>query len=114
MFLPGALRRGRRARAVRTDVLDIPPLGEADTPPQNSYVYAADGTELAELTFEENRVPVALDEIPQVAIDAVLATEDADFYEHEGVNHLAIVRAALTNFRPAASSRARRPSPSST
>ena len=99
MFLPGALAVDQLLATVRSDVLDIPPLGEADTPPQNSYVYADDGTELAELTFEENRVPVALDEVPQVAIDAVLATEDASFYEHEGVNHLAIVRAALTNFR---------------
>ncbi len=99
MFLPGALAADRLLAAVRSDVLDVPPLGEADTPPQNSYVYASDGTELAELTFEENRVPVALDDVPQVAIDAVLATEDAAFFEHEGVNHLAIARAAMTNFR---------------
>ncbi len=99
MVLPGALAADRLMATVRDEVLDIPPLGEADTPPQNSYVYAADGTELAELTFEENRVPLSLDEIPQVAIDAVLATEDANFYEHQGVNHLAIARAALTNFR---------------
>ncbi len=99
LFLPGAMAVDRLLATVRSDVLDVPPLGEADTPPQNSYVYAADGTELAELTFEENRVPVELDDIPQVAIDAVLATEDAAFFEHEGVNHLAIVRAAMTNFR---------------
>lgn len=99
MFLPGALAVDQVLATVRSDVLDIPPLGEADTPPQNSYVYAEDGTELAELTFEENRVPVELEDISQVAIDAVLATEDAAFYEHEGINHLAIVRAALTNFR---------------
>ncbi len=99
MFLPGALAIDRLLAVVRTDVLDVPPLGEADTPPQNSYVYASDGTELAELTFEENRVPVDLEEIPEVAIDAVLATEDASFFEHQGVNHLAIARAALTNFR---------------
>jgi penicillin-binding protein 1A len=99
LFLPAGLVVNDVMAAVRSDILDVPPLGEADTPPQNSYVYAADGTELAELTFEENRVPVALEDIPQVTIDAVLATEDATFYEHEGVNHLAIVRAALANFR---------------
>ena len=99
MFLPGALAIDQLLATIRSDVLDVPPLGEADTPPQNSYVYAADGTELAELTFEENRVPVELDDIPQVAIDAVLATEDASFFEHQGVNHAAIARAALTNFR---------------
>ncbi|MFP4310958.1 MAG: transglycosylase domain-containing protein, partial [Nitriliruptoraceae bacterium] len=99
MVLPGALATDRLLGAVRDDVLDVPPLDEADTPPQNSYVYAADGSELAELTFEENRVPVTFEEIPEVVIDAVLATEDANFYEHEGVNHVAIARAALTNLR---------------
>ncbi|MCC5950027.1 MAG: transglycosylase domain-containing protein [Nitriliruptoraceae bacterium] len=98
MILPAALATNDLMEAVRTDVLDVPPLDEADTPPQNSYVYAADGTELAELNFEENRVPVALEDIPQDVINAVLATEDANFYEHEGVNHAAIVRAAAVNF----------------
>jgi membrane peptidoglycan carboxypeptidase len=99
LFLPAGLALSDLLTAVRSDVLDIPPLGEAETPPQNSYVYATDGQLLAELTFEENRVPVALADIPQVTIDAVLATEDATFYEHDGVNHLAIVRASLANLR---------------
>jgi penicillin-binding protein 1A len=99
LFLPAALATNDVLASVREEVLDVPPLGEADTPPQNSYVYAADGTELAELNFEENRVPVRLRDIPPDAINAVLATEDADFYEHQGVNHAAIIRAAVTNLR---------------
>ena len=99
LFLPGALAANDLLGTVRNEVLDIPPLGEADTPPQNSFIYASDGSELAELNFEENRVPVALEEIPDVVIDAVLATEDANYYDHAGVNHLAIARAAVTNLR---------------
>jgi penicillin-binding protein 1A len=99
LVLPAALAASDVLTSLEQDVLDVPPLGEADTPPQNSYVYAADGRELAELTFEENRVPVTLDQIPQDTINAVLATEDAEFYNHRGVNHAAIVRAALTNLR---------------
>jgi penicillin-binding protein 1A len=99
LVVPVALFTNNVLVAVRSDVLDVPPIGDADTPPQNSYVYAADGSELAELTFEENRVPVRLSQVPQVAIDAVLATEDADFYAHQGVDHAAILRAAWTNFR---------------
>ncbi len=98
LFLPAGLATNDVLAAVRNDVLDVPPLGEADTPPENSFIYDADGRVLAELTFEENRNPITLDQVPQVVIDAVLATEDAGFYEHEGVDHLAIVRAALTNF----------------
>jgi membrane peptidoglycan carboxypeptidase len=99
LALPAAVATSGVLTSIENEVLDVPPLGEADTPPQNSYVYAADGSELAELTFEENRVPVTLDQIPPHAIDAVLATEDADFYEHRGVDHTAIVRAALANLR---------------
>ena len=99
LFLPAALATNDVLAAVRNDVLDVPPIGEADTPPENSFIYDADGRVLAELTFEENRNPVTLDEVPQVVIDAVLATEDAHFYEHEGVNHLAMIRAFITNLR---------------
>jgi membrane peptidoglycan carboxypeptidase len=99
MFLPAAMATDDLLTTVRSEVLDVPPLGEASTPPQNSYLFAADGSQLAELSFEENRVPIPLAEIPESIRLAVLATEDADFYEHEGVNHLAIVRTALNNFR---------------
>jgi penicillin-binding protein 1A len=99
LALPGALAASDVLDTVERDVLDIPPMGDATAAPQNSYVYAADGSELAELTFEENRVPVTLDEVPQDVINAVLATEDADFYEHGGVDHTAIARAFVTNIR---------------
>ncbi len=62
-----------------------------------SYVYAADGTLLTTLQEEENRAPVAIDDIPDHVVDAVLAAEDANFYEHKGVNVRATVRALLSN-----------------
>ena len=99
LFLPAAMATDDVLTTVRAEVLDVPPLGEASTPPRNSYLFAADGSQLAELSFEENREPIPLAEIPESVRLAVLATEDADFYEHEGVNHLAIVRTALNNFR---------------
>jgi penicillin-binding protein 1A len=82
---------------VRDQVLETEDIGAASLVPVNSFVTATDGSFVAELTFEENRNPVTLDEIPQVIIDAVLATEDANFYEHAGVNHLAIIRAFTQN-----------------
>jgi penicillin-binding protein 1A len=83
--------------SVRSQVLETEDIGQANLIPENSFVLASDGSLIAELTFEENRNPVTLDEIPQVVIDAVLATEDVNFYEHAGVNHLAIIRAFVTN-----------------
>ena len=99
LAIPGALATADMLDTFERELFDMPPLGEADTPPQNSYVYAADGSELAELNFEENRVPVDLDEVPQEVVNAVLATEDADFFEHRGVDHEAIARAFVANVR---------------
>jgi penicillin-binding protein 1A len=43
----------------------------------------------------ERRTVVPLAEIPEVLKKAVLASEDAKFYQHEGVNYLAILRCAV-------------------
>src|SRR5215207_307896 len=50
--------------------------------PERSTIYAADGSELATLYLDENRDVVRLREISPVARKAVLAIEDARFYEH--------------------------------
>lgn len=62
-----------------------------------SYVYASDGTLIATLQEEENRAPVAIDDLPQHVIDAVLSVEDANFFDHTGINVRATVRALLSN-----------------
>lgn len=60
---------------------------------QNSRIYAADGTTiLAELQIE-NREPVnSLEEVSPNVIAATIATEDARFYDHNGVDFLALLR----------------------
>lgn len=44
-------------------------------------------------------VPLALDDIPAACRDATIATEDANFYHHPGVDPIAIARAAWLNWR---------------
>ncbi len=66
------------------------------TPAEKTRILAADGTQIATL-FEQNRENVPLDAIPQHVQDAVLAIEDARFYEHNGVDVKSILRAAATN-----------------
>jgi penicillin-binding protein 1C len=44
-------------------------------------------------------VPLTLDQTPRACRDATLATEDANFYHHPGVDPVAIVRAAWLNWR---------------
>ncbi|MFP5321104.1 MAG: transglycosylase domain-containing protein, partial [Acidimicrobiia bacterium] len=62
-----------------------------------SYVYSSGGVLIATLQEEENRAPVPLRDLPPHVVDAVLAVEDADFWEHKGVNVRATVRALLSN-----------------
>nr|WP_259374265.1 penicillin-binding protein 1A [Calidifontimicrobium sp. SYSU G02091] len=59
-------------------------------------VFSSDGMLLAEFG-EERRTFTPIAQIPLVMRHAVLAVEDARFYEHEGVDILGIVRAGLAN-----------------
>ncbi len=59
-------------------------------------VFSADGTLIGEFG-EERRHLTPIKDIPKVMKDAVLAIEDARFYEHGGVDYKGIARAALAN-----------------
>ena len=59
-------------------------------------VYSAEGALLGEFG-EERRNLTPIDEIPQVMKDAVLAIEDARFFQHGGVDYKGVVRAGLAN-----------------
>ncbi|MGH8552352.1 MAG: transglycosylase domain-containing protein, partial [Methylococcales bacterium] len=50
-------------------------------------------------THNEDRILVKLNQVPQQLIQALLATEDRDFYEHHGISLKSITRALLANFR---------------
>ncbi|HET6564529.1 MAG TPA: penicillin-binding protein 1A [Xanthomonadales bacterium] len=58
-------------------------------------VYSQDG-KLIGLFGEMRRVPVTLDDMPDMLEQAFLAGEDARFYEHPGVDYQGISRAAFT------------------
>jgi penicillin-binding protein 1B len=47
----------------------------------------------------EDRLPVSLDAVPKPVVDAIVATEDRDFYHHEGISFRGILRAAFTDIR---------------
>ncbi len=48
--------------------------------------------------YVENRDTVPYEQLPQDLINAVIAVEDAKFYQHHGYDLLGIIRAALKNF----------------
>jgi penicillin-binding protein 1B len=47
----------------------------------------------------EDRVPVSLDAVPKTLVDAILATEDRNFYRHQGVSLRGVARALWWNMR---------------
>ncbi len=61
------------------------------------HVFSADGVMLGEFG-EERRNFMPLGQIPKVMQHAVLASEDARFYEHSGVDIKGVLRAGLAQF----------------
>jgi len=83
--------------------IDLPPT---DVLIQTSFVCAADVTEacgpdnaIANFSAVEDRVNVPIDDVPQVLIDAVLATEDRSYFRHGGVDPVGIARALYHDLR---------------
>ena len=64
---------------------------------KRTYVYDRAGNEIAAYELE-NSQPVLLSQIPQPVLQAVLAVEDREFYNHHGVNMRGLFRATLSNF----------------
>lgn len=60
---------------------------------ETSIVYNNKGNEIAKLKGEKDSYYVTFDKLPQAAKDAVIVTEDKNFYSHNGVDFKGIVRA---------------------
>lgn len=65
-------------------------------------IYSNDGELIGEFG-EERRNLLPFEDIPPVMVNAVLAIEDARFFEHNGVDYRGMVRAALANLGQAKS-----------
>jgi len=63
-------------------------------PPVMTRIHAANGALIAEYA-RERRVFVPINAIPKLMIQAFLSAEDRRFYEHGGLDHIGIVRAAV-------------------
>ncbi|PSO46223.1 MAG: twin-arginine translocation pathway signal protein [Actinobacteria bacterium QS_8_72_14] len=69
------------------------------TPDQNSVVVDAQGNTLAELHAGQDREVVALSQLPEALIDAVVAIEDHRYWSHHGVDAPSVLRALGVNIR---------------
>ncbi len=61
-------------------------------------VYDAKGNIIAELGAER-RYPISIDQMPPYVYQAVVAVEDARFYEHSGIDPWGIARAMVSNIK---------------
>src|SRR5574340_675258 len=75
---------------------DIPTL-EQYRPPIVTEVISADG-QLAGEFFVERRKVVPFERIPPRLVQAFLASEDKNFFEHRGIDLLGTARAALNTY----------------
>ncbi|HEX3772313.1 MAG TPA: PBP1A family penicillin-binding protein [Polyangiaceae bacterium] len=100
MALFGAIAGTALALVVRHYEAGLPAVSELKTyqAPQVTRVLARDGTVLAEI-FTQRRTVVPIATLPPHVKLAVLAAEDAGFYEHQGLNYWGIARAFLVNLR---------------
>ncbi len=64
----------------------------------NSKVYDINGKIITEF-YQENRNPVSLQEIPPELINAFIAIEDSEFYQHKGINVRRILIAQVENIK---------------
>ncbi len=72
---------------------DLPTFEQLENPKSETAteIFASDGPILGRF-FIENRIDVRYDELPQHLIDALVATEDARFYSHSGIDPRALAR----------------------
>jgi penicillin-binding protein 1A len=76
----------------------LPSLEQLEHPRQElaTKVYSSDG-ETIDQFFIKNRTPVTLNQLPPQLVDALIATEDKDFYQHWGVDMSRFIRAMIKN-----------------
>ncbi|MCC6470388.1 MAG: transglycosylase domain-containing protein, partial [Alphaproteobacteria bacterium] len=95
----GAVAAGGGAVLIYThysrDLPDYQQLADYQ-PAVMSRVYAGDGRLVGEFAVEK-RLFVPIKAMPKLVINAFLAAEDKNFYQHNGIDPLGIARAAITN-----------------
>jgi len=89
------------AMASCAQLRNLPRLSEEDLRApnlaQSSKIFDGRGRLLTTLHEEQNRTIVGIEQVPKHVQDAVIAIEDQRFYEHDGVDVRAVVRAVVAN-----------------
>jgi len=96
MALPAVGLMGVSAQRASNTFLAMPSVLQEPVLPQRSRIVAADGTPIATF-YKENRVSVPITKIAPVMQQAVIAVEDARFYQNNGIDLRGMLRALIVN-----------------
>jgi penicillin-binding protein 1A len=88
---------------VSKDLPDYEVLAKYE-PPVMTRVHASNGSLIAEYA-EQRRIYVPINTIPEKLIQAFLAAEDKNFFQHGGIDFQGIIRATVTNINNLSSGR---------
>lgn len=82
---------------IQTVEKSLPPLSKLKnyTPSLPTIIYSSEGTKIGEL-FEEKRYPISVSKISPLLLKSFLASEDARFYEHIGIDPQGLLRAGIS------------------
>ncbi|UCG38551.1 MAG: PBP1A family penicillin-binding protein [bacterium] len=96
--LAGSLLIGITLGILLSVTQDLPQVENLQTyePSSMTTILSDDGRPVRSL-FVERRIPVALSEVPDTLVKAVIAVEDSRFYRHFGLDLRGILRALLKN-----------------
>ncbi|ADY29238.1 MULTISPECIES: penicillin-binding protein 1A [Cellulophaga] len=74
---------------------ELPDFERLENPQTNlaSQIISSDGELLGKYYFEDNRTDVAYEQLPKHLVDALVATEDARYFEHSGIDARGTLRA---------------------
>ena len=76
---------------------ELPDHTQLENPNTNlaTEIISSDGVTLGKFYLNDNRTPVGYDELPDHLVQALIATEDARYYEHSGIDAIGFIRAAF-------------------
>ena len=76
---------------------EMPTFEQLENPQTNlaTHVYSSDSVLLGKYYLADNRSPVDYTQLPHSLIDALVATEDARFFEHSGIDFRGFARAVV-------------------
>ena len=76
---------------------EMPTFERLENPQTNlaTEIISSDGQTLGKFYLDDNRTPVPYNELPENLVNALVATEDARYFEHSGIDARGTLRAMV-------------------